>query len=192
MKKNQTPLIIVGVVVVILAIGAFFFLRGSSNPLGVGSGSPQDLMASALTGSGSVVCEYTDEDGSTVTAYVRNGMVRTNITGGPEGDGSFLMRDKTVWTWQDSTMQGMMYVIPDVTPVEGEAVESETNMADEVSADLEQYKDSCRSESIPDSVFEVPSGVNFQDYSQMMQGAMQDMQMQAEQLPLDYQQYLNQ
>jgi hypothetical protein len=190
-KNNRLLLILGAALVVILAVGFLMFRGGGSVP---GLSSPEDLVASALTGSGSVKCEYTGEDGAVVTAYVKNGMVRTDVTGGPEGDGSFLMKDKTVWTWQDSTKQGMTYTIPDVAPVEGETAETEGNMSDEVERDLEQYKDSCTSESIPDSMFEVPGDVTFQDFSQMMGDGMQALpeQLPLDQVPPEYQQYLNQ
>lgn len=190
MKNNRVLLILGGVLLVILVVG-FLISRSGGQVPGMTS-SPSDLVTSALTGSGSVKCEYTGEDGAVVTAYVKNGMVRTNISGGPEGDGSFLMKGKTFWTWQDSTKQGMTYTVPDVTPVETEAVESEGNMSEKVASDLEKYKDSCTSENVSDSMFEVPSDVSFQDLSQVMNGSIPDAMQQGVEIPQDYQQYLNQ
>lgn len=192
-KKDNKMFLIIGAVavVVVLLLGAFMLRGGSSSVPGMAQ-NPQDLIASAMTGTGSVKCEYTGEDGAVVTAYIKNGQVRTDITGGPDGGGSFLMKDKTTWTWSDSTKEGVMFVLPEITPVAGQATGEMQTASDEVAADLEQYKDSCKSETVSDSVFEVPTDVNFQDFSSMMSGMEQEIQSQMQEIPQEYQQYLNQ
>lgn len=158
---------------------------------GMGSGNSQDLIASALSGTGSVKCEYTGDDGAVVTAYVKNGMVRTDITGSPEGEGSFIMKENTTWTWSPETLQGVMFVLPEASgdDVSIEVEEETQTTADEIAADLKRYKDSCRAENVDSSVFEVPSDVVFQDFSQVIS---EEMQMQMQSVPEEYQQYLGQ
>lgn len=198
--KNKTPLfIVIGVIV----LGAVVFLmmqgKNGSNPIASltsNSANPGDMVAQALTGSGSIKCEYTDEDGSTVMAYVKNGNVRSDYMGA-DVNGSFLMKDKTVWTWDEETKTGMTYMIPDVTPTEDESMmesdDSDMNY-DEMKEEIDKYKESCTSENISDSMFEVPQDVTFEDYSQMMEGMFDQTQMQdaMNQIPDEYKQYLNQ
>lgn len=153
------------------------------------SSNPADVVSNALTDSGSVKCEYTDEEGRQITAYVKGERIRTDITGGTEGAMSMIYKDNTSWTWDTATKQGMLFTAPEVTPGEGEKVTVEegpaTQDSNEVKAELEKYKESCTNQTIADTMFEPPADVKFQDYSQMMQQQMN-------QIPAEYQQYLNQ
>lgn len=201
MMKNKTPLFIV-LGVVLLGVVVFVMMQGrnGSNPIASltsNTSNPSDMVASALTGSGSIKCEYTDEDGATVIAYVKNGNVRSDYMGA-DANGSFLMKDKTVWTWDEETKTGMTYVIPDVTPGAEddsmmESEDSDTNY-EEMKEEIDQYKESCKNENIPDSMFEVPQDVTFEDYSAMMEGMYDGASMEdaMNQIPEEYQQYLNQ
>lgn len=185
--KNKTPLIIIIVVLVVLAGAWFFFMRGgATNPLT--PQTPQEQVENAFMGSGSVKCEYTTDTGEVVTAYVKDGKMRTDMTGGAEGTMSFMMVDKTSYSWNQDTREGMKYVIPDVTPVAEVEVETvESGQADPraMQEQIEQYKESCSNQAVDDSLFVVPTDVNFVDYSTMMQDTMQ-------QVPQEYQQYMPQ
>lgn len=186
--KNKQPLIIVAVVIIVLLGAWFLFMRGgASNPLS--PQTPQEQIENALTGSGSVMCEYTTDTGETVTAYVKDGKIRTDMTGGPEGSVSFLLVDKMSYTWNQDTKEGMQYMIPDVTPGEevevDETMESETPDANDFQDQIEQYKESCTNQNVDDSMFVVPADVNFVDYSMMMQESMQ-------QVTQEYMQYMPQ
>lgn len=182
MKNLKLPLIIVGVIL-IAAIGYFVVMNKGSL-----SSNPTDVVNNALTGSGSVKCEYTDEEGRQITAYVKGEKMRTEIVGGTEGSMSMIYKDKTSWTWDNTKKQGMMFKAPEVTPAEGKEVTEvtpATQDSDEVKAQLEKYKESCKNQTLADSMFDPPTDVTFQDYSQMMKQQMNT-------VPAQYQQYLNQ
>jgi hypothetical protein len=177
------PVIIVAVVA--LAAGGYFLMNSGSNPLV--NNSPEAIVQNALSGRGSVKCEY-DEEGKHIITYVKGEKMRTDATGGEEGNGSMIFKDNTSWTWDSATKQGFTFKAPEVSPAETETEddnETEDMMEDseEMKADVEKYKDSCKNENIPDSTFEPPSDVTFQDYSQMMQQQMN-------QVPSEYQQYM--
>lgn len=183
--KNKLPLFIV-IVVVIAAVAGYLIMNRTGR-----MNSPEDIVANALSGNGSVKCEY-DEDGRHIVAYIKGSMMRTDITGGEEGSMSMIYKDNTSWTWNPDTKEGMMFTAPEITPMEGEEVvtEEEVNVAmpddtEAMKAEIEKYKDSCKSESIADSLFEAPSDITFMDYSQMMEQQMQN-------LPAEYQQYMQQ
>lgn len=184
--KNKTPLIVVGVIALV-AVGAFLFMRQNGSLPASLTGSPTDMFSNALTGSGSVTCEYTDESGQKVMAYVKGGKIRSDITGGEQGSMSFIMKDKTMYSWNTDTKQGFIYKIPDVTgsQTQDEAQTPDQGNVEDVKADLEQYKESCKGGNISDSMFDIPSDVTLQDYSQMMQDSLQ-------QVPDEYKQYMPQ
>lgn len=186
MKDKRILLIVAGVIAVLVIAYVLFMRPGATNPLM--NGTPTDVIESAFNGNGSAICEYTDAGGVATTVYVKNGMVRTNMTGGSENVmTSMIMSNGTIWTWDGNTMQGMMMQIPEVTP---EAIEEEVDAEteynpDQVKADLETYKDSCQATNVDDTLFVPPTNVTFQDMSSMMEG-MQG----APNIPAGYEQYM--
>ena len=181
--KNKTPLFVI-LGLVLLGVAAFYFMqqKGSVSPL---TGSPADIFSNALTGSGSVKCEYKDQEGQTVTAYVKGGKIRTEMMGGTQGNMNFIMRDQMMYSWNQGTKEGFVYKVPEVTGTPDETETPDQSGAKDVKADLEQYKESCTNTSVADSVFEVPADVNLVDYSKMMQDSMK-------QIPDNYKQYMPQ
>ena len=172
MKNKNLLLIVVGVVLVLAIVAFFLFGRGTSPLANLSKSAPDDLVTSAISGSGSVKCEYTDDEGHVVTAYIKGGNMRTDLTGGQEGAMSIIYKDKTSWTWDNTTKQGMKYTAPKVEEadevVDGETQDSDSQNSDEIATEIEQYKESCKNESVDDSMFDAPADVTFQDYSQMM------------------------
>lgn len=186
--KNKKPLFIVLGVVLLGAVAFYFMKQKGLGPLSSLSGNPADVFSNALTGSGSVSCEYTDAQGQIVKAYVKNGKIRTDMTGGTQGNMSFIMRDKTMYSWKQGTNEGFAYKIPEVTGTQDQSdvqITPGQTGTDDIKANIEQYKESCVNGSVDDSMFELPTDVNFTDYSTMMQDA-------TKQIPADYKQYIPQ
>lgn len=185
--KDKKIILIAAAVIAVVVIGYVLFMRpGSTNLL---TGSQADIIESAFSGNGSVTCEFTDEEGVVTTAYVQNGMVRTNMSGGPNNVmASMISKDNTIWTWDENTMEGMMMEIPEVTPGMTEEVETEMDYdPSEVKQSLEQYRESCQTGAVDSSLFEVPTDVSFNNMSDMMEG-MPNMP----QIPAGYEQYMPQ
>lgn len=190
MKKNQKPLIIVVAAVALVGISAFFFLQNKS-----GTSEQANVITSikdALSQSVSMECTYTDEEGRQSKAYIKNGAIRSDYTGADEEEsGSMIVTEKKMYMW--SGKEGYMMDIPEVTPTEEEQTVSESiAQKDEVVADLEKYKESCKPAVLLDSLFTPPADVNFQDYSQMMEQNMQMMQEQSGMSEEQMQQYMEQ
>jgi hypothetical protein len=94
-------------------------------------------------------------------------MVRTSYAAG-----DMLMRDNKMYFW-NKDMAYMMEFNPQEMMEQGEKASQngQTNPEDTIEA-MEKYKDSCRSASVPDSMFDLPEGVKFQDYSNMTKKMM--------------------
>ncbi|HRN96105.1 MAG TPA: hypothetical protein PLD54_01525 [Candidatus Levybacteria bacterium] len=168
---KNTKLLLIGAVVLLVLGGAFFYFQSSGNsPLNV-TNDPMKSMENALTGSGSVRCEFTDEDGRNITTYVKNGQIRSDFTGGEEGQGGMIFKNDTIWTWDQTTMQGFTMVVPKTDGTEDDAVDngqSPVNQKKEIEDQIEKYKESCNNENVSDSVFEPPSDITFQNMNDFM------------------------
>ncbi len=172
MNKN---LLILGVIVVIVLLGVGGFLVMNKKKVDVvapqtsESQTAADVIASikdAFTNGTSFECTYTDE-GRTTKTYVKNGMVRAEITSSkPEQAGNTIIKDKKMYFW--NSMSAFMMTIPDVTTTPGP---SGTVNTDDLIENMEKYKDSCKMASVSDDLFTPPSDVKFQDMSSMMKAA---------------------
>ena len=163
MPKN---VIIAIVVILILGGGAAFFFQNQNKMSG------KDAITSikdTLTKSASMECNYTDEQGRTSKAYIKNGSIRADITAkNSKESGSVIVTDKKIYFWNSEG--GFMMEVPDVTktPSQTEGSNQGLSQKEELMRDLDKYKDYCKNASVSDSLFTPPTDVKFQDYSQMM------------------------
>ena len=114
-------------------------------------------------------CEYTDEDGQKSINYIKNKMIRTESadTSGKQVYG--LLRDNKLYTWGSDSDQGMIFdlaALQESNDVEmgGEAIHG----TDDIINELEQRKDKCSMQTVPDSLFEVPQDVNFTNLNDLL------------------------
>jgi hypothetical protein len=165
MKKNWWIII---VIVLIIIIGFSYFNKPAKqttvNPSQSASTttkkglftSIQDAMSRSL----SLKCEYKNAQGST-TAYIKGTMVRA--TNEPADNktkiGNVIIKDTKMWIWQEGEKTGMTLDLSGTNPGT-----QQTNK-DKIFADLEQYKNSCSSSVVSDSIFTPPADVVFKDLS---------------------------
>ena len=165
---------VIGAVVVLLILGAVGYMVMGKNKSGDKMTTPTEAPAQggvissikdALSGSATLQCDYTDEDGRKTMAYVKNGMVRADVTATkPEESGSMILKDKKLYFW--TAKGGFVMEAPDTDSVMKETEES--NQGTEVMTSLEKYKQYCKTGTVSDSVFTPPTNVKFQDLSEMM------------------------
>ncbi|KKP47462.1 MAG: hypothetical protein UR39_C0004G0068 [Candidatus Woesebacteria bacterium GW2011_GWA1_33_30] len=126
----------------------------------------------ALTQKLTLSCEFTDETGTVVKSYIKNGAVRVSSIG--NGDNvqanEIIIKDKKMYMWEPKTKAGFIYIIPDQT----ENSQVGTTNQDVVSSEsylnmIDQYKDSCKVATVADSYFTAPTDVNFQDMSKLLE-----------------------
>lgn len=134
-------------------------------------GSIKDAMNKGM----SLRCEYSDEQNQTVVAYIKGNSVRTTIENpkSNESPSNFLMLDSTMYMWPVAgSNQGYMIK---VDPETAQKAQDQTKGAENVDkatdtdivGSLENYKQNCKSSVVADSMFEKPSNITFQDFSQL-------------------------
>lgn len=175
---NRTTLIIVGLILLVL-VGAFVFfqIRGQSIPEDVNmvandtqSGNePANVALNAFEGSGSVKCTYQEET-TNVTAYIKKGMVKIESTGEGETQyGNVIIKNDTLWTWETDGTNG--FTMENISSYrDSEAAGQYGINPDEVRKQITESNTVCNEENIPDGTFDVPSNINFQNFSSMMEG----------------------
>lgn len=168
---NKNLVIGLAVVVVLLLVGGFFFMSknnkmGQSTNLATNSANPISSIQDALAQHMSLQCDYTTPSGTKVVAYVKNGMIRSDVSGkNPEESGSTIIRDKKIYFWNSTS--AMMMDMPDISVTPAAGQDKVTGNQTSLSA-LEQYKSYCKNAAVSDSLFVLPTGVKFQDTSSMM------------------------
>jgi len=178
--KNNT-LIMAGVgILAVAAVGGFLYMRSSGNsPIGLPS-DPMKSMENALTGSGSVKCEYTDEEGRVTISYIKDGKIRSEFSDQENEPGGMIFKDNAMWTWNSATKEGFTMVLPEVE----ESTDSQYDDGDdfdqspfnekrEIEEEIEKYKEQCNNERISDDMFEPPTDITFQDMSDFYQNMPQ-------------------
>ncbi len=183
---NSKIVIAIIVLILILGVGGFLLVGKSKAPsqsqtTGAEPTKPTQnniftSIKDALSKSISLQCSFTDESGRQITAYIKNGLVRSDIVAtDPKQSGSVILaKDKKVYFWNGK--QGFMMVMPSVEPTQPAAMEktptgttSSGNEAQDMMAAMEKYKNSCKPAVVADSEFTPPTDVTFQDMSKMMQ-----------------------
>lgn len=167
------------VIIVLLVVVAGYFLIGAKKPgtslLQKPEGNVFTSIQDALSKSLSLKCVYKDEKGIQTTTYIKGGAVRVNMEGITDNEqpGSIILKDKKMYMWNEVSKTGFTYTItePVVTPGTDKAPAVDNKDAS-VLAEIEKYKDSCKTEVIADSFFVPPSDVKFQDMSAFTEGLM--------------------
>lgn len=184
--KNKKVLLIIGVILFLL-VGGFVFSKQKTNK-NVSSDSSQNkngLFASvkdALTQNLTLSCEFIDETGIATKSYIKNGAVRVSSVGNgeqagqPTQAGEIIIKDKKMYMWDEKKKEGFVYTIPDET----ENNQVGTTNQDIVSSDsylsmIDKYKNSCKVATVADSYFTVPTDVNFQDMTKLLEDLQKQM-----------------
>lgn len=186
--SSKTLLIVVLLIVVIAAgAGGYFFLSKNQTPqTSQSQTSAQNVEAKpkeafitsikdALMGSQSLQCNFTDDSGRTITSYVKNGAIRTEVSASdPKQSGSMIFKDKKMYFWNGAQgtvmafdVMAMMDEVAAQAPTVSPVVTGTQNPQDFVAA-MEKYKESCKNATVADDMFIPPSDVKFTDMSSVM------------------------
>lgn len=180
--KNVVPVIII---LLLLGVGGYYLMSKKSvnqppvmeKTTGVTPEQGGNIFSSikdALSKSLSLKCDYPNPDGKggTVTSYIKNGAVRVaSIAMGTQGNGSAIMKDNKMWIWDDVKKTGMTLTLDTsktVNPAGG--VPSTDDQRSKVLAEMEKYKNYCKTEVVSDSLFTPPADVKFTDLQNLMKG----------------------
>lgn len=171
-------ILILGAIIVVILAAAFFFLMPKNAPLNNNgntgdANTTADLFTQAFTGGGSVKCTFTQE-GSTATAYIKQGKIRFDSMGTDGAQyGNAIINGNIVYVWQAGSNQGMMI---DSSKIEGAnaGVNEQFMDAENIKAEVEKNQPNCVQENVDDAVFTPPASVTFTDYSAMTQQMQQN------------------
>lgn len=184
----MNKLIPVVVVLLLLGVGGYLFMssqkakppaieqkttattQGTTQQGGNIFTSIQDALSKSI----SLKCDYPDPNGKgTITSYIKNGAVRVmSIAMGSQGNGSAIMKDNKMWIWDDVKKTGMMLTLNKPTGTNPSGVPQQ-DQREKVLADMEKYKNYCKTEVVADSLFIPPTDVQFTDLQNIMQNAGQ-------------------
>lgn len=162
--KKVLPIIII---LIVLGIGAWwFFGRGAvTMPGGIkkeageeGEGFTGKLRAAVDMGI-PMKCTYTQGD-FTGTGYIKGKKYYGEVMQAGER-GYIIMKDNCMWSWSTEQTQGVKMCFEEDIFEQSEEVEGT------VPVEAEYH---CTPAVVPDSRFDLPSGVNFMDMDEMMQG----------------------
>jgi len=180
--KKKLPLIIVGVVVVVaLVIGGWWFLgRGQqislpTAPSKVGEQVPAEeggsfvgKLKDALTLGQSMKCTWKKDENNSATSYIKDTNIRTEIT--QEGEKAYvIVKDNCTYSWQEGESDGFKACFE---PEEMEVEEEERGVAapEETTMETPDYEYNCEPAIVPESMFNLPAGINFLSMEEMMGG----------------------
>jgi hypothetical protein len=113
-------------------------------------------------------CEYTDENGNTSINYIKGNMIRVDGKVGEQAS-SALMRDDKIYVWTADSKEGFVMDMKGLQnssdiKMGGEKIQTTEDIINK----LEAEKTKCHAEAVPDSMFVVPSEINFSDWSKLM------------------------
>lgn len=185
--KKILPVI---VILVLLGVGGYFYLnsKGTTPSELVNKTEKENVFNSikdAMSRSMSLKCIYKDEKGVETTSYIKGGAVRVMMTNttDTEQPNNFIMKDKKMHMWSDINKTGFVFEIDEPVGTPAPTFEVEKGLEPEkqpgaeqqesVLAQIEKYKDACKTEVIADSMFTIPTDIQFQDMKTLQQQMMQ-------------------
>ncbi len=143
-------------------------------------------VAAAIQSGQTASCVLTKKDGTGEMRYsIKGEKVRVSGLTGQTQTGaqasSMLLDGEFMYTWDETTKEGMKFPIPD--PAETQQAQEQVpqipDLTDETSRQEltdDGYEINCTVEAVPDSVFTPPADVTFTDASAVMEGAQQMLQ----------------
>lgn len=109
-------------------------------------------------------CEYTDESGEKTIASIKGKQIRMDsVVEGTDGKFHGIIRDNKMWIWADKQPEGMMLDFAKVTDDSLKMGDKVIRSQDDIVAKLEEKKDTCKTATIADSDFDLPTSIKFTD-----------------------------
>jgi hypothetical protein len=172
--KNKNTLIIIAIFIILAIAGVFLYMKskpldGRTNDPTVNNKSVVGSVRDALTQKLTLTCEFTDEEGTIVKSYIKNGAVRISSTKEGREPTEIIMKDNKMYIWDTETHEGFVYEIEDETEDSKDGVNTMMNIDSNFYLDMiDQYKDSCKVGTVDDSYFVQPSNIKFQDMAEFL------------------------
>lgn len=162
---QNTALYGIGVLaVVVLLAGAWVTLGGSGSPAAVGGTQPTTLRTLIAEGTPQrcTFSSSTSDTNASGVVYVASGQLRgdfTSVSANQTLASHLIVKNNTSYVWTDTMQEGILMPFDQMTA--GSTGEANINPN-------EKTEYTCSSWSIEGNVFELPSGLPFQDISNMI------------------------
>ncbi|MGB9883015.1 MAG: hypothetical protein ACPLRN_00660 [Microgenomates group bacterium] len=121
-----------------------------------------------ITTNVSIKCIYEIQGGTKVISFVKGkDKIRSTIENGNQKTETIFTNGK-IYSWDNKTKQGMIMTIknlPEQTAQEKPIAEDPEKYIEQ----LEKMKAVCQKESFPDSVFQPPADIKFQDFDKLQE-----------------------
>lgn len=189
--KKALPIIVILILLALLGVGGYFLMNRSKTPAATTSNETQMVETKQETGmmqkrstfrdllglKQNLTCTYSDPQSQSVgTMYMSGEDVRTDFdVTTPEGTSvvSHMITDGVdVYIWTDGQTLGYKQTLLEIEDG-GQEANEETSSESKV-VDVNQEVDyECGNWTVDNSKFALPSGVEFKDFSSMMQDAME-------------------
>ena len=181
---NKALPIIIVVILLLLGGGAYLVLQNGQGQQSTPGTSTQQgqtqqgniftSIKDALSKSLSLECTYKDAKGTETKTYIKSGAVRVDAkvtTAGSEANSQTILKEKKMYAGDPATKKGVVFEIPEESLKTTPSAEqpSGENKGEDFLAEIEKYKDACKTSAVSDSLFVPPSDVEFQDFSKMFQ-----------------------
>ncbi len=147
------------------------------------SGSLKDMINLGA----SLKCTWSSEEASG-TSWIKGEKTFTEVNT-PEGEFNAITKENCAWSWLEGNANGVKvcYDTQEELYSEGSegGEEADTGAEQQVMEPPADVEYDCKKAVINDSRFNPPSGVNFMDWEDMMQGNVEDLQQNIEDLDLE-------
>lgn len=129
-------------------------------------GSIQEALAKSL----SLTCDYTYNTMHTV-AYIKKGMVRADVVDTKDASlsGSVIMKDKKIYYW-NAKKTGFMMALPEASSTSSAGSNTDQSGQNTLQ-NLEKFKQYCKTATVADNEFVIPTDVKFTDETQTLKVA---------------------
>lgn len=183
--SKTTLLAALGIVVLVIICGAYFFLHKSdTNSLTTSQKEQSEKMAKQpksltdfLSMTGSQKCTFSDtSSGSSGTLYVADGKLSgafQSALGGKQTVAHMVNDGSYFYIWTEDTNQGYKIADQTITEMSKNAANGQSQSSTPI--DFNQKADyACDSWRTDSSVFDIPKTISFKDYTATMQQMMKD------------------
>lgn len=181
MKKN--PLIFI-VIILIVGIGLYLLMINKNKSKNLINQSQKNLtniveqtkekttekIQDLISQNINLKCTYETPTGTKVTTYIQGKEKMRSVMESKSGENHVLFLNGKMYSWSEKTKQGMIMNVKSgienkTTQKKPEIIEDQKKYLDE----LEKFKAECRKENFPESLFQIPNDVKFQDIDKIQE-----------------------
>jgi hypothetical protein len=183
-KKNSSNIGVIAIFLLIVIFG-FLYLKKGQIPKNNSNQTNQVKNSNQQTSKNSIVesikeaigknisfkCQFQPEGtNKIVTMYFKGGKIRSEYLSGNEIESVAIVDNNKMWNWQPKEKKGVVFSIDlfkGKTTSENQSFDQE-----EMIKQAEKYRQKCKVENLPNSLFEPDKNIQYQDMDEIMKQMM--------------------